>query len=428
MNGENQAGIILDSLLFPKIFRSFRMAIQPSKLIIAFCMIAMTGLVGWLMDLPKTVITTPGTNGAETELNLFLTAPERVDSYIERNTTTEHPRGVFSTMWGFGIMKFHGSLKSIFRFDLFGVLDNAVEFLYAVKWVIRYHFIYCLIFAVVNLSIASIGGGAICRIAALQFAQNEKPGVIESLKFSIKRFTSFFGTPIVPMIIIAIASIFVVSVGLISNIPFGIGELGTGILMLPALAAGAIIAAVLLGAIGGLNLAFPAVAYDNSDGLDAVSRSFNYVYAKPWRLGFYTAMAVIYGAVCYIFVRFFAFLLLWSTYRGLRLGAITQSARGLPDKVAAIWPEPTFSRLLSYSNATGNWQESTAALLVYLSALVIVGLVASFIISFYFSSNTVIYALMRNQVDETPLETVCAETAETKGQHEHAEAQKQQSQ
>jgi hypothetical protein len=420
MNGENQAGIILDSLLFPKIFRSFRMAIQPSKLIIAFCSIAMTGLVGWLMDLSTTVITTPGTNGAETELNLYLVAPDKVDSYIERNATTEHPRGVFSTMWGFGISKFHGSLRAIFRFDLFGILDNIEEYLHATKWAIWYHPTYCAIFALINLCIVSVGGGAICRIAALQLAQNEKPGVIESLRFSIKRFTSFFATPLVPAIIIAIAGLCVVSIGLISNIPFGLGELGVGILMLPALVAGAVIAAVLLGAIGGLNLTFPAVAYNGSDSLDAVSRSFNYVYAKPWRLGFYTAIAVIYGAICYIFVRFFAFLLLWSTYRGLRFGAVTESARGLRDKVAAIWPEPAFSRLLDYSNATGTWQESTAALLVYLSALVIVGLVASFIISFYFSSNTVIYALMRNQVDETPIEEVYTETAESKGQPSEA--------
>jgi hypothetical protein len=184
--------------------------------------------------------------------------------------------------------------------------------------------------------------------------------------------------------------------------------------MLPALAAGAIIAAVLLGVIGGLNLAFPAVAYDGSDGLDAVSRSLNYVYAKPWRLGFYTATAVIYGAVCYIFVRFFAFLLLWSTYRGLRVGAFVKSAGGLPDKIAAIWPEPTFHRLLSYSQGTGSTSESIAAFLVYIFALGIVGLAASFVISFYFSSNTVIYALMRNQVDETPLETIYTETAEIK--------------
>jgi hypothetical protein len=423
MNGENPAGRILDSLLFPKIFRSFRMAIQPSKLIIAFCMIAMTGLTGWLMDLSKTVITTPGTNGGETELNLYLTAPQKLDSYIERYATTENPRGVFSTMWGFGISKFHGSLKAIFKFDIFGILDNAVDFLHAIKWVIQYHFIYCLIFAIINLSIVAIGGGAICRIAALQFAQNEKPGVIESLQFSIKRFTSFFGTPIVPMIIIAIAALCVVSVGLISNIPFGIGELGMGILMLPALAAGAIIAAVLLGVIGGLSLAFPAVAYDGSSGMDAVSRSFNYVYEKPWRLAFYTAIAVIYGAICYIFVRFFAFLLLWSTYRGLRVGAFTQSARGLPDKVAAIWPEPTFSRLLSFSNATGSWQESTAAILVFLSALAIVGLVASFIISFYFSSNTVIYALMRNHVDEIALDEICTEADERKKQSTETQPQ-----
>ena len=415
MNGDNQAAQILNSLLFPKIFRSFRMAIQPSKLIIAFCMIALTGLVGWLMDLSKTVITTPGTNGAETELNLYLTASDRVDSYIERNATTEHPRGVFSTMWRFGVSKFHGSLRAIFRFDLFGILDNTIEYLHAIKWVILYHPTYCIIFAIINLCIVSIGGGAICRIAALQLAQNEKPGVIESLRFSTKKFTSFFATPIVPLFIIIIAAICVIAVGLISNIPFGLGELGTGILMLPALAAGAVIAAVLLGSIGGLNLAFPAVAYNGSDSLDAVSRAFNYVFVKPWRLCFYTAIAVVYGAICYIFVRFFAFLLLWSTYRGLRLGSMTASSRGLEDKVAAIWPEPTFSRLASFSYETGTRFEWLAAILVYLSVLVVVGLVASFIISFYFSSNTVIYALMRNQVDETPLDDIYTETAKSKG-------------
>ena len=52
---------------------------------------------------------------------------------------------------------------------------------------------------------------------------------------------------------------------------------------------------------------------------------------------------------------------------------------------------------------------------MYLSTLVIVGLVASFIISFYFSSNTVIYAIMRNQVDDTPLEQIYTEAEETKG-------------
>ena len=173
-----------------------------------------------------------------------------------------------------------------------------------------------------------------------------------------------------------------------------------------ALAAGAIIAVVLIGTIAGFNLMFPAVAYDGSDGLDAVSRSFNYVYARPWRMGFYTIMAVVYGAVCYVFIRFFAFLLLWSTNRGLRLGLWRQGARGLSNKITAIWPEPSFSQLAAYSTNAGSWSESAASFLVYLFTLVIVGLVVSFIISFYFSANTAIYALLRNKVDNTPLEEI----------------------
>ena len=95
MNGENPAGIILDSLLFPRILQSFRMAIQPSKLIIAFWMIATTGLVGWVMDLPKTVVTTPGTNGIETELTLFLNSPERSIRILKNTQNRTSQRGVF---------------------------------------------------------------------------------------------------------------------------------------------------------------------------------------------------------------------------------------------------------------------------------------------------------------------------------------------
>jgi uncharacterized membrane protein YgaE (UPF0421/DUF939 family) len=87
----------------------------------------------------------------------------------------------------------------------------------------------------------------------------------------------------------------------------------------------------------------------------------------------------------------------------------------------AIWPEPSFSQLATYSAATGNWSESIAAFLVYLFVLVIVGLVVSFIISFYFSANTVIYALMRNKVDNTPLEEIYTEPEGTPAQPTTAE-------
>jgi hypothetical protein len=414
MGSENQASQILDGLLFPKIFRSFGMAIQPSKLIIAFWLIAAIGLTGWVMDLSKTVVTTPGTNGRETELNVYMTAPEQVKSYIEKYTGAGERTGVFSTMWGSAVGKFHGALRELFALNLPGVLDNVAEYLRAVKWAIRYHAAYCVIFGIIKLCLVSIAGGAICRIAALQFARDEKPGITEAVRFSVNRFVSFFTTPLVPAAIIILVGACIFFLGLIGNIPLGLGELIVGISMPVALAGGAITAAVLIGTIAGFNLMFPAVAYDGSDGLEAVSRSFNYVYVRPWRLGFYTAAAGVYGAICYVFVRLFAFLLLWSTYRWLRLGSWLDSARGLTDKVMAIWPEPSFSQLAAYSAATGKWSESVAAFLVYLFVLVIVGLVVSFIISFYFSANTVIYALMRNRVDNTPLEEIYIEPDQTR--------------
>jgi hypothetical protein len=422
MNGENQASQIFESLLFPRIFRSFRMAIQPSKLIIAMLMITAVGLTGWIMDLHKTVVNTPMAGAHETELNIFMTSSSaQLDAYIAKYRASSEKTGVFTTLWHFGRDKFHGVLRNLFAFNLPGILDNVNEYLQALEWAVKVHPTYCVIFVVITLCIFSIFGGAICRIAALQFAREEKPGISEALRFSIQKFWSFFTTPLVPLGIGAIIWVLIFLIGILGNIPFGIGEVLVGIFMWFALLAGAIVSAVVIGTVAGFNLMFPAMAYDGSDSMDAVSRSFNYVYARPWRMGLYSFIAFIYGAICYVFVRFFAYLLLLLTYEGLRLGAGLDSARGLSDKVAAIWLKPTFHELLAYSTNTGSFSEKTAALLVYLSALVVIGLVVSFIISFYFSSNTIIYALIRNKVDNTPIEEIYTEPQEIKLQEAQQE-------
>jgi len=189
-----------------------------------------------------------------------------------------------------------------------------------------------------------------------------------------------------------------------------------------ALLAGGLITAVLIGAVAGFNLMFPTIAYEDSDCFDAISRSFSYVYAKPWRMGFYTAIAVVYGAISYIFVRLFAFLLLWVSYRFLALGVFDANK-----KLTAIWPEPNFADFLgSTSPAVGNWAESTAAFLVCLIVLAVVGLLASFVISFYFSANAIIYALMRNRVDNIALEDVYKTPEKTQTKPNQADSEPEQ--
>jgi hypothetical protein len=398
MVSEKESSKIFDELLFPKIFHTFRMAIQPTKLIIAFLALAIICLAGWVMDFSETVVATEGAQGKITELDKYMTNPAQVNSYIEGSKS--RGAGVFSTLWRFAATKFQGAVDSVFAFDVPGVVKNIADYFKAVEWALRHHFVYCIIFFVIKLAVISIAGGAICRIAALQSARGEKPGLTEALRFSIKRFTSFFTAPLVPVGIIISIGLFIFLLGLIGNIPWA-GELIMGIFVPLALIAGALIAVVLIGAFAGFNLMFPAVAYDGSDCFDAISRSFSYVYAKPWRMGFYTAIGAIYGAICYTFVRFFAFLLLWITHWSLQLGVWGN------DKLTAIWGEPHLRNLLAPPNWEAlNWPQSIAAFLIYLCSLAVVGLLVSFIISFYFSANTIIYSLMRNKVDNTALDDI----------------------
>jgi len=417
MEGERQSPQVFENLLFPKIFQTFRMAIQPSKLIIAFSAVATICVVGWLMDFGKTVVA--DNQGGATELQVYMESGQEASSVSEFRQAYNDMgkrRGVFSTLWNFNRDKFHSALRSLFAFNIPSVTANIADCFKAIVWAFRYHFVYCIIFAAVTLALISVAGGAICRMTALQFARGEKPGLVEALRFGVTRFVSFFAAPLVPFGIIIFIGVFVFLLGLIGNIPRA-GELITGILMPLALLAGSLIAVVLIGALAGFSLMFPAVAYDGSDCFDAISRSFSYVYSRPWRMAFYSAAAAVYGAICYIFVRLLTFLLLWATRLALQLGIWVDNSSKEVDKLTAIWPEPRFMNLLGQSSqASTNWSESVAAFLVCLFLLVVIGLLVSFVISFYFSANTIIYALMRNRVDNTALDDVYTPSEETKAE------------
>lgn len=424
MVDEKEPVLPLGSFLFPAIFRSFRMAIQPSKLLLAFAALTVICLTGWVMDLNPTVavmnapafrsgsdiglLPSSANTGRVTELDVYV-SPGDSDANVIAFRQTENARtGVFATLWDFGARQFHTALYAIFALDVSSVVRSVVNCIEALIWAFRYHVIYSIIFFAIVVVVRALAAGAICRIAAMQFARGERPRLVEAVRFGIRKFTAVLAAPVTPIAVIVVIGLFIVGLGLAGNIPF-VGELLTGLFLPLALIAGFFITVVLIGTVAGLNLMAPAIAYEDSDCFDAVSRSFSYVYAKPWRMGFYTVVAVLYGAICYIFVRFFAFLLLWGVYRFLEVGFLGENL-----KLHEIWPEPAFGE---FAGAAGAAPETGSlwlgALLIRLWVLVIVGVMVSFLISFYFSAHTVIYALIRNRVDHTPLDEIylCSEEA-----------------
>jgi hypothetical protein len=291
-----------------------------------------------------------------------------------------------------------------------GVLQSVTRFFaVAPVWLLTQHPVYFFLQGIFFLVVWSIFGGAICRIAAVHVARDEKLSIRSALMFSSGKFLSFLFAPIIPLIIVVGLGLLVALGSAISGIPY-LGPIIVGLLFVLALGAGFLMTLVLFGLIGGFNLMYPTVAVEGSDSFDAISRSFSYLYARPWRLGFYTLVAVVYGAVAYLFVRFFisVVLMLTHSFGGLLVFASADSTLPL---WSSLWSSPGSSGRLSYDidSLSLSFAQEIGARLIWLWVHLIVAMLGAFAVCFYFSSNTIIYYLMRREVDATDLDDVYLE-------------------
>jgi hypothetical protein len=294
-----------------------------------------------------------------------------------------------------------------------GVTYSLVRF-FAVgpAWAINNHPYFFTIYGCYFLTIWSVFGGAITRIAAVHFARDEKISIRQALAFSTSKFLSFVSAPVIPMIIIIAIGLVMTVGGLLINIPI-LGPIAIGAFFFLALAAGFVMTLVLLGLAGGFNLMYPTIAVEGSDSFDAISRSFSYLYARPWRLGFYTAVAIGYGALTYLFVRYFIYILLSLVHIFLGRLVFAHSA-SLAPLWQTLWPSPSSIGRLSYdidwiSLSPG---ERVGAVLISFWVHLAVYMLGSFTISFYFSVSAIIYYLLRHEVDATELDDVYLEQAD----------------
>jgi hypothetical protein len=294
-----------------------------------------------------------------------------------------------------------------------GTLDGIVDLIFVgPAWAIGYHGVYFAIFGIYCLILWSVFGGAIARIAAVQVARDEKISFRQALSFSTAKFLSFVSAPIIPLLIIVIVGLVVALGGLVFNLPF-LGPIIGGALYFLALIAGFVMTLVLIGLVGGFNLMYPTIAVEGSDSFDAISRSFSYLYARPWRLLFYSLVALVYGTLCFIFVRFFLRLMLSLTHLFTGLFILRHADNAAP-LWPTLWPNPMTAPHLIYNidYLTLSGGQTLGAFLLALWIYLTVAVLAAFVVSIYFSANTIIYVLMRHEVDATELDDVYVEESE----------------
>jgi len=252
------------------------------------------------------------------------------------------------------------------------------------------------------LLIWSFFGGAILRSAAIEFCKDDRIDVGEATAFSRKKLWSFFWAPLVPVIGIVVLWLCIYIGGLVGRIPV-IGPLAVGIFFFLALLAGFLIVLMLIGGLFGFPLMGPTIAVEGTDAFDAVSRSFSYVYGRPWRYVWYTLVGLAYGLVCVGFVVVFTLALLKVVFAA--------GGAGMGKSFDHI------AHMLRYfetpgSDASAGLWVSICGWLILLAAVVVWGMVVGFAVSLCHTLATIKYCLLRKDVDGTEVSEVYLEEEE----------------
>ncbi len=174
------------------------------------------------------------------------------------------------------------------------------------------------------------------------------------------------------------------------------------------------IALLLIGTLVGGHLFWPAVAAEGQDAYDAFSRGLSYAFTKPWKTILYTVIATVYASICWLFVNLFTFLAL-TLARGIVAWGTSPFGwwrRGTGDAAVAkldlLWPPLTGFNALYRWPDTANlaWNEYISVFFIAIYVLLVIAMMWSFLASFYFSGCTVVYFLLRRDVDKTDLDDI----------------------
>jgi hypothetical protein len=257
------------------------------------------------------------------------------------------------------------------------------------------------------LCVWSVLAGAMTRIAAVEQATDAPMAFSEALKFSVENFLSYMTAAALPMVFIGIFWLLCTIGGWIGRIPV-IGPPVLGLLWGLELVFGFLMALILIAAVAGWPLMYATIGVEASDGFDAFSRSYSYVFTRPWHYLWFVIVALIYGAIVTTFISLVASLVFYLSAAGVASGMGASGAGGMvlgsPESVGG----PDF--ISSQPSSNVGFGQTLAGAWLQLVGLVVAGFAGSF----FWTASTVIYLLLRQVDDATDFREVFPPRSEDK--------------
>src|SRR5262249_10785557 len=162
------------------------------------------------------------------------------------------------------------------------------------------------------------------------------------------------------------------------------------------------------GAVLGFHLMWPIVVSESGDFFEGYSRANNYVYERPWTVGFLTVFIFTASCVTYLLLRLVVLLGLKLAHVALGAGMnlVTASNLATVGKLDALWWMPDWSNLTLlpligdvpiggvFGGSAFMW-DGFIAWLIGVAVCVVVALIPAFLLSLYFCASTQMYFVLR---------------------------------
>jgi len=140
--------------------------------------------------------------------------------------------------------------------------------------------------AAVFLAIWSFFGGAMLRTAGLKLTRDDPLSLRDAFSFGLRNAYAFL---LAPLLILAFAAFFA-GCNALAGLVMSVWGVGSTVLALPlfplVLVSSLLIVLALMGGIVGLPLMWAGIAIEQNGPLEALSRAFSYIFARPFRFFF----------------------------------------------------------------------------------------------------------------------------------------------
>ena len=355
-----------------RLFDSFRMALQPTKMLLGMLILILIYFTGIVLD--------------------FIWGQEQIfRHFVEGELVAFHRLAESAVRLDFGLGSLLDRSEAIQTSGMIGAMLQLVIFGPGALW--SAHPWFFLLLCSLSLVITMVLGGAIARLAATQACSGESVGLIETMRFTWPRAAWYVIAPLIPLSVAGVIWLILAIAGAVLFNVSGLNVIG-GFFFFLFLAGGLIASCLLIFSVLGSSMMPAALAVEGTDAFDVVSRVFTFLIYRPAKYLFLIAGILIYGAFSYFIIAAVLLLTLWIT---------KTAASTWCQELLAISPTPAelplHSSYLIDESHRGTY--AMAAWLIKVWSGLLMTLSFAYAISYFFTTQTWLYLILRRDVDGT---------------------------